>query len=324
MDGISRRRILAGIAVASAVLAAGAARAQDSLKLAVGQRGNWENAIAELGQRAGIFKKHGLVLDILYTQGSGETQQAVISGSVDIGTGVGTGAVMSAFVKGAPVRALGAQTTGSTDLFWYVRSDSPIKTMKDVEGRTIAYSTSGSSTNLVVLGFQRQFQIQAKPVATGNPSSTFTQVMSGQIDVGWSSPPFGLDALEQNRIRIIAHGSDVPSFRDQTVRLLIANASTLERRRDALTRFMRGYRETLDWMYSDPAALKMYEEFSGNPERLMRTGRDQFFPKASMWPDEIRRIDQVLADAQTMKFISAPLAANQVKDMIQIPAPPKK
>ena len=33
----------------------------------------------ELGQQAGIFKKHGLVLEILYTQGGGETQQAVIS-----------------------------------------------------------------------------------------------------------------------------------------------------------------------------------------------------------------------------------------------------
>jgi len=318
MDGISRRRILAGIAVASAVLAAGAARAQDSLKLAVGQRGNWENAIAELGQRAGIFKKHGLVLDILYTQGSGETQQAVISGSVDIGTGVGTGAVMSAFVKGAPVRALGAQTTGSTDLFWYVRSDSPIKTMKDVEGRTIAYSTSGSSTNLVVLGFQRQFQIQAKPVATGNPSSTFTQVMSGQIDVGWSSPPFGLDALEQNRIRIIAHGSDVPSFRDQTVRLLIANASTLERRRDALTRFMRGYRETLDWMYSDPAAIKTYAEWLGIPEATAKRVRDEFYPRDMLNPDRIEGLDAVMADAVSLKFLSAPLSKEQLGQLFHI------
>jgi NitT/TauT family transport system substrate-binding protein len=318
MDGISRRRILAGIAVASAVFAAGAASAQDSLKLAVGQRGNWENAIAELGQRAGIFKKHGLVLDILYTQGSGETQQAVISGSVDVGTGVGTGAVMSAFAKGAPVRALGAQTTGSTDLFWYVRSDSPIKTMKDVEGRTIAYSTNGSSTNLVVLGFQRQFQIQAKPVATGNPSSTFTQVMSGQVDVGWSSPPFGLDALEQNRIRIIAHGSDVPSFRDQTVRLLIANASTLERRRDALTRFMRGYRETLDWMYSDPAAIKTYAEWLGIPEATARRVRDEFYPRDMLNPDRIEGLDAVMADAVSLKFLSAPLSKEQLGQLFHI------
>ena len=55
---------------------------QDMLKLAVGQRGLWDTSISDVGQRAGIFKKHGLTLEILYTQGAGETQQAVISGGV--------------------------------------------------------------------------------------------------------------------------------------------------------------------------------------------------------------------------------------------------
>ena len=62
-----------------------ASRAQEQLRLAVGQRGNWATSVAAVGERAGIFKKHGLALDLLYTQGSGETQQAVITASVDIG-----------------------------------------------------------------------------------------------------------------------------------------------------------------------------------------------------------------------------------------------
>ena len=68
----------------------------DTLKVATGQRGNWNAAIGELGQRAGLFRKHGLMLEILYTSGSGETQQAVISGAVDVGTAVGTMSAMGA------------------------------------------------------------------------------------------------------------------------------------------------------------------------------------------------------------------------------------
>jgi NitT/TauT family transport system substrate-binding protein len=64
-----------------------AAVAQDKLRIAGGLAGTWENSFSELGQNAGLFKKHGLVLEIFYTQGAGETQQAVISGSADIGTG---------------------------------------------------------------------------------------------------------------------------------------------------------------------------------------------------------------------------------------------
>src|SRR5207247_256497 len=98
------------LAVLAVVTVGTTAMAEDTLKLAIGQRGNWENAAPELGQEAGIFKKHGLVMELLYTQGAGETLQAVISGSVDIGIGVGTAGVLGAFAKGAPVRAIANST----------------------------------------------------------------------------------------------------------------------------------------------------------------------------------------------------------------------
>src|SRR5918912_412960 len=98
-------------AVAAAFVFIASASAQESLKLAVGARGNWDTVIPEIGQRAGIFKKHGLTLELLYTQGGGETLQAVIAGSVDIGASVGVMGVLSAFAKGAPVRVIGAEMT---------------------------------------------------------------------------------------------------------------------------------------------------------------------------------------------------------------------
>jgi len=85
---------LVGTILAAAVLALlgpAQARADDTLKVAIGQINNWENQMPTLGQQAGIFKKHGLVLDLLFTQGSGETMQAVIAGSVDVGVGVDVG-----------------------------------------------------------------------------------------------------------------------------------------------------------------------------------------------------------------------------------------
>src|SRR5438874_5258813 len=212
-------------------LASGAVFAEDTLKLAIGQRGNWENAAPELGQKSGIFKKHGLSLELLYTQGAGETLQAVISGSVDIGIGVGTAGVLGAYAKGAPVRAIANSMTGADDLFWYVPAASPIKSIKDAGGKTIAYSTNGSSTNLAVLAFNREFGVQAKPVATGSPSATFTQTMTGQVDIGWSSPPFGGADPQQGRLRIIVRERGVPAVRNQTRRRMIANTATAGQRR---------------------------------------------------------------------------------------------
>src|SRR6266700_1206164 len=304
------------VAVAVVTVTASAI-AEDTLKLAIGQRGNWENAAPELGQKAGFFKKHGLTLELLYTQGAGETLQAVISGSVDLGIGVGTAGVLGAYAKGAPVRALANSMTGADDLFWYVPAASPIKSLKDAGGKTIAYSTTGSSTNLAVLAFIRQFGVDAKPVATGSPSSTFTQTMSGQVDIGWSSPPFGVEALQQGRIRIVARESDVPAFRNQTVRLMITNTTTAEKRRDVLERFVQACRETLDWMYSDPAALKAHAEWVAIPEPLAKDVRDQFFPKENLRLERLAGLEEAMADAVSLKFMPAPLTKQQQEELFK-------
>ena len=117
--------LFVGIAAFAAIFA-NAAMAEDTLKLTIGQRGVFENAISEIGQDQGFFKKHDLKLEILYTQGGGETLQAIVSGAVDIGIGVGTLGTLGAFSKGAPVRVIGATMKGAYE-FWYVPANSPIK-----------------------------------------------------------------------------------------------------------------------------------------------------------------------------------------------------
>ena len=308
------------VAVLALAFTASFAFAQDTLKLAAGQRGNWDTSISEVGQRAGIFKKHGLVLEILWTQGAGETQQAVISGSADLGIAGGIMGALSAYSKGAPVRIISAETTGASDLFWYVPANSPIKTLKDTDGRTIAYSTNGSSTHGIVTAFMKQYDLKAKPTATGGPSPTLTQVMSGQIDVGWSAPPFGLKQLDEGAIRVIASGNDAAVFKGQTVRVNITNVQTLTTRKAAIERYMKAYRETVDWMYSDdPNALKTYAEFVGIPIEMAKRTRDQFFPKAAVDPDRIVGLDTIVPDAVALKFTATQLTKEQLAELIQIP-----
>ena len=91
------------------------AAAADALKIAVGQCGNWDSSPVQLGDGAGIFAKHGIAVEAVCTQGTGETQQAVISGSADIGIGVGTLGALGAYAKGAPIRIISGSATGNAD-----------------------------------------------------------------------------------------------------------------------------------------------------------------------------------------------------------------
>jgi NitT/TauT family transport system substrate-binding protein len=312
-------RNLQALLVAACALSAAPAAADETLKLTVGQRGNWDTSVSEIGQRAGIFKKHGLTLELVYTQGSGETQQPVVAGSVDIGVAVGIMGALSFYSKGAPVRIIGAETTGAADLYWYVKSDSPIRSLEDTAGKTIAFSTKGSSTDGIVTAFMKQYNLKAKPVATGSPSSTLTQVMSGQVDVGWSAPPFGLDQIDKGEIRIIASGNDAAAFKGQTVRTLIANAQALAARKPVFDAYMKAYRETIDYMYADPAALKVYADFVGISEEKAKRTRDGFFPKSALDPDRIVGLDTIVNDAVQLKYTEAPLTKDQLAGLIQIP-----
>ena len=312
------RRSAATLAFVVALTSA-SARGEDALKLAVGQRGNWDTSVSELGQRGGIFKKHALRLELLYTQGSAETLQAVLSGSVDIGVGAGVMGALGAFSKNGPVRIIGAETTGAADLFWYVKADSPIKALKDTDGKTIAFSGKGSSTDGIVTAFVKQYGLKAIPTATGGPAPTLTQVVSGQIDVGWSAPPFGLELIDQGKIRIIATGNDATAFKGQTVRLNIANAQSLATRKDAIDRYMKAYRETVDYMYGDPNALKAYADWLKISEEKAKRTRDGFFPKESLNPDRIVGLDVIVHDAVTLKFTVAELTKAQVAELIRIP-----
>jgi NitT/TauT family transport system substrate-binding protein len=319
------RRISLALAASALLGATLPAAADDALKLTIGQRGNWDTAISHLGTKAGIFKKYGLELDMLYTSGSGETLQPVISGSVDLGLAVGTLGAISAFSKNAPVRIIGAEATGAAD-YWFVKASSPIKTLKDLNGHTIAYSTAGSSTESVVRAFIKENNLTtAKAISTGNGASTMTAVMTDQVDVGWASPPFGLKEIEEGKTRLLARATDAAIVRGQTIRVLVANSAGLDKRKDVIERYMQAYRDTIDYMYSDnPQVFKDYAEFAGVTEAMAKRVRDEFFPKALVLPDEIKGLDSLMTDAVELKFISAPLSKEQTAEMVKLQKPVAK
>jgi NitT/TauT family transport system substrate-binding protein len=244
--------------------------------------------------------------------------QATIAGSVNIGVAAGTFGVMGAYAKGAPIRVIGAESTGE-DSYWYVRAESPVKSMADMKGRTMAYSTNGSSTHANALAFVEQYKVDAKLVATGGFPATFTSVMSGQIDAGWSAPPYAMEALRKGEIRVIARSSELPLVKGHTIRVLIANKADLDSRPDVYRRFMRAYRETVDWMYASDEAPKIYAEFAKISIEDARRVREEFDPKEMLIPDRVLGLSDLVPDAVKFKYLSQPLTASQLDDLVQIP-----
>jgi NitT/TauT family transport system substrate-binding protein len=287
--------------------------AAETLKVAVAQRGFWNSSFVEFARQQGFFAAEGLEIEILYTEGGASTLTPVIAGSLDIAMTNGTLGVIAAYAKGMPVKIISAETTGAPDAFWYARTESGIKNIRETNGKTVAFSSPGSSTNLIILQLVNQEKASPKLVAAGGAPATLTQVMTGQIDVGWSVPPFVLQHLAEGKLQIIGRGSDVEAIRNQTIRVNVANANALKEKRDAFVRYVRALSRAIDWAYAGPQAIDAYAEIAKVPRALAQRTRDEFYPKEALQLSEVRGLDLTLRQALEYKYITTPLSVAEVQ-----------
>jgi NitT/TauT family transport system substrate-binding protein len=294
----------------------GAVVAQDKVRAAVGQRGNWDTLVISQGVEAGFFKRAGFEVEITWTRGGAETMQALITGSADLNIANGILGAIGAISKGAPVKIVSAQFTGASDLYWYAKTDSPVKGMKDMGGHTMGYSRPGASSQLVAAALAAHAGVKPNLISAGGIPDNRTQVMSGQIDAGWAVPPFNFDLLNEGKIRVIARGSDVPALADQTVRVNLASQKFLTEKRDVARRFMKAYADTIDWMYANPGdAAAFFAKFNDLSVEIAKQTAPSF-PKAAVAPWPVQGLKKNLDEALEHKQLDKPLAESDAQKML--------
>src|SRR5262249_531832 len=120
---------------------------------------------------------------------------------------------------------------------------------------------------------------------------------------------------------IVANGNDVASMRGQTVRVQVVNLRLLSERKDALLRFVRAYREALDWIFTDPQAMQLYAAQNKVPEHLIKQTAEQFQTRPGMQFDTASGADATMAEGVTLKFLDGRVRKGEVGEVIQIPPP---
>lgn len=313
--------LLVGALLGSSVAAV--AQTPDRVSVAIGQRGLWDTLIVYQGIEAGIFADENLDVNMTWTRGGAETLQAVTTRSVDIGIVNGTTGVLGAYKRGAPVRIVGAQMTGADDLFWYARADSGIRNFSDTDGKRVGFSRPGASTHLVLQALLQDAGVNARIISAGGIADNRTQVMSGQLDVGWSAPPFNLDLVEDGTLHIIGKGSDLPTFAEQTVRVNISNTTFLQNRRDVAMRFMRAYMRTVDWMYENrDTAIERFAAFNDIELSIAREAAD-FYPKHTLLSLPVKGMDQTIQDAIDQGALREPLTEDELNELMDFVYDPR-
>jgi len=312
------------IALAAALAVMAAQANAETLKLAVPQRGSWGTSYTDLGIRQGFFKAAGLDIEITYTEGGASNEQAVISGSVDIAIETGFLGIIAAYTKGAPVRVISPASTGAPEVFWYAKAGSPIKSMKDMHGKSAGFSNPGSSSNLILLQLLKEAGVaDAKLVPVGASPNGMPMVMTGQLDICYAVPPIGLKELQDKSIVRVAGGNDSPVVASETVRVNAANLDSLKSKRDAMVRFIHAYAKSRDFAFSD-AGIADYAKFSDTSPELVKFMVANFESKDQAQLAKIAGEERVLEEALAAKRISKPMTPDDIKGLIDFVAPDVK
>src|SRR5579871_1038980 len=209
MSASFRRGFAAGIAtvvMALAAVASSAASAQTALT--VGKANQTSDAIipVNVGDKLGIFKKHGLDLKIVDFGGGSKMVQALAAGSIDIGDGAGT--EMAFVAKGAPMLAVCESAGPAPYLGVGVPWDSPIKKLEDLKGKSIGVSTPGSFSDWLAHHLAQKYgwgKDGVTTVAIGNGAAAVAAAFkTHQVDANISNTSNFLAFEDSKEARLIA------------------------------------------------------------------------------------------------------------------------
>ena len=209
---VSRRSMLKGATVLAGVLPAlkttGAGAQGKTIKLAYCSQ-ILCGVPYEVARSAGLYKKHGVNVELVYTRGGSAAMQALVGGAVDYAA-TALDVAIQAYAKGAEIKRF--VTTGRLPLFALVtapKNAESLKTVKDLEGKTVGVSALGNADHALTLYLLRQANANADKVQFATMGVNLLEALRlGQIDAGLVQEP-ALTLLQKSGARVIVNGMDL-------------------------------------------------------------------------------------------------------------------
>jgi ABC-type nitrate/sulfonate/bicarbonate transport system substrate-binding protein len=266
--------------IVAAILAATSASA-DTLRVGKAGREAFSFVPVDIGVRTGIFKRHGLDVEIANFGGDAKLQQAMAADGIDIALGSGPG--LAFIVKGSPVKGIAAMAGPPLLFALVVRNDDTIRTVDDLKGRKVGVSTVGSVTSWIISEVSRQrgwgFDgITQVPI--GENASRVAAVRSKALDGCIVDIASALNYVQKGDGRILLRFNDL--VKDFILHVIFATDKAIAEKPEALRDFLAGWFETIALMRKDKAkSVEIAAQVMGtDPETAARI-YDELMPMFS-------------------------------------------
>jgi NitT/TauT family transport system substrate-binding protein len=211
----------------------------------------------------GIWKKHGLDVELIFLRGGSRTVSALIGGSVDFIIGSDLG-VTTAILQGAALTRVGVTTN---TLGYSMVTQPSIKTIRDLKGKVVGITPGRDAAYARVVKLLRDYGMDASKdvtvlsVGDGGPAARVAALSSGVIHATMFTPPSDMIS-EKAGMRILTK-IEVANVGGG----LNTTTTAVQRSRPQLLRFLRGYMEAIQYLKSHKdESLRIFSKYVRNSD----------------------------------------------------------
>jgi NitT/TauT family transport system substrate-binding protein len=275
------RIVGAAAAIVVAMIAALSSSAAETLRIGKAGREAFSFVPVDVGAQTGIFKKHGLDLEISSFGGDARIQQAMAADGIDIALGSGPG--LAFIIKGSPIKGIAAMAGPPLLFALMVRTDDTVKTVDDLRGRKVAVSTVGSVTSWIVSEVSSQkgwgFDGIAQ-VPIGDDATRIAALRIKSVDAAIVNLAVALNFVQRGEGRILLRFNDL--LKDFHVHVIFATDKIIAGRPEALRGFLKGWFETIAFMRTNkPETVRIAKSIMGTDETTAGGIYDELMPMFS-------------------------------------------
>lgn len=208
----------------------------------------------------GFYKEAGLDIDgVLTSKGGGTTMRNVMASSLPYGE-VALSAAIAAMQQGIDLRIIhtGVRTAG--EILWATTPNSPIKSIKDLDGKKVAFTSPKSVTDMLLIMVAEKHGIKVDAVAAGGVGGGLTMLQQNAVVAAPIMDPIW--ARMQDKLRPVFWAKDELPPMVQSVG--VTTAEYAKANPDKLRKLVQARKRGVEFVYANPEetakiVAKMYE-----------------------------------------------------------------
>jgi len=192
--------ILALAAGAVPGLTPGAA-AQEVIRIGCPTKTYFPTILATVAKDKGLFEKEGLKPEITVYRGGGETFEAIAAGSADLGT-VAVPLIATSRKRGVLTKIVGGSGDEWSGWILAVKTDSPVKSAKELDGKKVGITSAGSGTDTLALWAQSEHKVNFQRIGVGG-GGLVPNLLNNNLAAAVIYSPLSYQVVSEGKVRVL-------------------------------------------------------------------------------------------------------------------------